>query len=117
MFSGHKTVFCGIDPFFFLIVEYSLLDLVIYCYPLNKVQECIEHFLKWLNLKGSFKKTIKQIFLIKKSHCLVYSQVMFKLIENVFVVTGWVGGIVYDYSVESSVSFIELFVLEITMEK
>lgn len=42
---------------------------------------------------------------------------MFKLIENVFVVTGWVGGIVYDYSVESSVSFIELFVLEITMEK
>lgn len=59
MFSGHKTVFCGIDPFFFLIVEYSLLDLVIYCYPLNKVQECIEHFLKWLNLKGSFQKNHK----------------------------------------------------------
>ena len=47
----------------------------------------------------------------------MYSQGMFKLIGNVFEVSGWVGAISYDYSVESSISGMELLSLEIIMEK
>lgn len=72
------------------------------------MQENVKHFLKWLNLKAFLKRIIKQISLIKKSHCLLYSQVMFKLSENVFEISGWVGAIFYDYPVENPISCMKL---------